>query len=263
MSVSQRFTVPPIMKPSVSFQMPMDVDTLTTESSARSNTYGPPQHTTVPMPQHQTLRQVTNVCCSVSRGKAELNAMLHNFQEDLDRIIANTFGETLPLRPMSQVDVDASSAPPPFLCSSCAQHRQGTWYSCDNCHVIVVRIDKVCQVILTKCSSQCEACQDAARPGFCLNVMGRHQMKLVSSTNSESYVPIPRLPFPWVSEPESSDTTGISNTNGETSSASSAVSSPSPVIHKGVACDICNKTIEGIRHKCLDCPGQFLTVWHQ
>jgi len=29
-----------------------------------------------------------------------------------------------------------------------------------------------------------------------------------------------------------------------------------PVIHHGVTCDSCKNTIEGIRHNCLECPGQ-------
>jgi len=117
---------------------------------------------------------------------------------------------------------------------------------------------------------QCEACHNAARPEFCLSVMGPHHMKLASSPNSESYVPIPRLPAPWTPRSESSDMTGILNTSfapttsastqtSETSSASSAV--PSPVIHNGIVCDVCNKIVEGVRHKCLDCPGRFLIVW--
>jgi len=30
---------------------------------------------------------------------------------------------------------------------------------------------------------------------------------------------------------------------------------PPPVIHQGVRCNVCSATIEGVRHKCLDCPG--------
>ena len=139
MSVSQRPAVPPLMKPSVSFQMPMDVDTMMTESSSRSNTYGLPQ---LPVPQHQLPAQAPYVCCSVSQGKAEVKAMLRNFQEDLSRVMTNNFVESLrstSSKSISQVDVGPTSSPPPSLCSLCIQHRQGTWYSCDNCHVVVVR----------------------------------------------------------------------------------------------------------------------------
>ena len=268
MSVSQRPVVPPFMRP-VSFQMPMDVDTMMTESSCRSNTYGRPQLPAVPVPQYQLPAQAPYVCCSVSQGKAEIKAMLHNFQEDLNRVMTNNFDESLrstSSKSLSQADVGPTSSPPPFLCSLCIQHHQGTWYSCNHCHVVVVRIYDLRSgkrdpygVFL-----QCEACHNEARPGFCLSVMGPHQMKLTPPPNSESYVPIPRLPVPWTPRPESSEMTGILNTSSEPttststqadnpSSASSAV--PSPVIHRGVLCDVCDKTIEGIRHKCLDCPG--------
>jgi hypothetical protein len=119
--------------------------------------------------------------------------------------------------------------------------------------------------ILTK-SFQCEACHNEARPGFCFSVMGPHLMKLTPSSNSESYVPIPRLPAPWTPQPESSVMTGILNTSSEPTSSSSMqtgnTSAPSapPVIHRGVFCDFCNEMIEGIRHKCLDCPSQFLIL---
>lgn len=140
MSVSHRPAIPLPMKPSVSFQMPMDVDTMMTESSCRSNTYGHPQH---PVSQHQLPVPAPYVCCSVSQGKAEVKAMLHNFQEDLNRFMAKNFDESRFLispKPISQVDVGPTSSPPPFLCSICIQHHQGTWYSCVNCHVVVVRI---------------------------------------------------------------------------------------------------------------------------
>ena len=38
-----------------------------------------------------------------------------------------------------------------------------------------------------------------------------------------------------------------------------ASSSTWPVIHHGVTCDSCRNTIEGIRHNCLECPGQYLS----
>lgn len=123
-------------------QMPMDnTEFLMTQSSHRSNTYIHPQHTAVSMPQHHSSTQAT-ICCSVSQGMAEVKAMLHNFQQDLNRVMAINFHEPLPSRssrPSSPAHVGPTSAPPPFLCSSCTQHRQGTWYSCNDCHVVVVR----------------------------------------------------------------------------------------------------------------------------
>ena len=94
--------------------------------------------------------------------------------------------------------------------------------------------------------------------------MGPHHMKFASSPNSESYVPIPRLPVPWTRRSESSDTTQVLNASfpppTQTSEPSSAPSAAStPVIHRGIVCDVCDKTIEGVRHKCLDCPGRSLT----
>jgi len=29
-----------------------------------------------------------------------------------------------------------------------------------------------------------------------------------------------------------------------------------PVVHAGIICDACSKTIHGVRHKCLDCRGK-------
>ena len=95
--------------------------------------------------------------------------------------------------------------------------------------------------------------------------MGPHHMKLVSSSNSETYVPIPRLPAPWTPRSDSSDVTGVLNTSFmPAASASTQASEASPVssvIHKGILCDVCNKEIVGIRNKCLDCPGRFLIFW--
>jgi hypothetical protein len=36
--------------------------------------------------------------------------------------------------------------------------------------------------------------------------------------------------------------------------------SRSPAIHLGITCDVCNRTVVGIRHKCLDCPGKVIAA---
>lgn len=35
---------------------------------------------------------------------------------------------------------------------------------------------------------------------------------------------------------------------------------PPPVIHQGIVCDMCEMVIEGVRHKCLDCPGAYIML---
>ncbi|KAI0033814.1 hypothetical protein K488DRAFT_46854, partial [Vararia minispora EC-137] len=59
--------------------------------------------------------------------------------------------------------------------------------------------------------------------------------------NIETSVPAPATQDPATAEPEPA-----------------VVDEPAPEvpkpIHRGVHCDICGKTIEGVRHKCLDCP---------
>lgn len=37
-----------------------------------------------------------------------------------------------------------------------------------------------------------------------------------------------------------------------------ATPTPAPVVHNGIICDMCQDTVIGVRHKCLDCPGKFL-----
>jgi hypothetical protein len=57
-----------------------------------------------------------------------------------------------------------------------------------------------------------------------------------SSAPYEASLPPPSSPTPAPSP--------ISNT------------APPPLVHIGVICDMCEKTIVGVRHKCLDCPGR-------
>lgn len=49
----------------------------------------------------------------------------------------------------------------------------------------------------------------------------------------------------------------VAEANANTSSAPTPTPPvPAPVVHSGILCDSCNTHPEGIRHKCLDCPGK-------
>jgi hypothetical protein len=122
-------------------------------------------------------------------------------------------------------------------------------------------------------------------------MMGPHSMKLLS-TSKASFQPAPRFPAPWPLPPTSIPTATLPplctsqatqrtrRPEVQTPVAKAATPNdlrqlppiipqsprtpiantfsvpPPPAIHRGVVCDHCEKTIEGVRHKCLDCPGE-------
>ncbi|KDR85758.1 hypothetical protein GALMADRAFT_234824 [Galerina marginata CBS 339.88] len=241
-------------------QVPMDVDvrTPTLRTSVTDHIHAQPNQTT---PQHRGSDTVTGSCCSISQGKAEIRAMLTEFKEVLDRVVVHDLSTHEQHSPEPEVSMEA---PPPSLCSICTRNivasRTGLsmWYSCESCHVVV-----------------CDACHHHERPGFCLNLMGPHQMKFATAIlNRHSRLPIPRLPAPWTprSMPPSSGfanapfipasalnpgppapTTAAPVSETRPPPAASTATPAAPIIHRGVVCDVCNSTIEGVRHKCLDC----------
>ncbi|KAH9486260.1 Protein JOKA2 [Psilocybe cubensis] len=105
----------------------------------------------------------------------------------------------------------------------------------------------------------CDSCHIVDKPaGFCLSNMGTHQMKLASASDARgSNLPIPHLPTPWdrfMTGPPSSSTPQSSSPSNTTPQVPVDSSNPTPVVHVGIICDVCNKVVEGVRHKCLDCP---------
>jgi next-to-BRCA1 protein 1 len=117
----------------------MDVDPTTpTTSSIRSQF---PR----PMTQHRASAPSLGACCSVSQGRAEVQEMLFNFQEGLNRVLENNLESPLVATPASSNSVlggfteKSASAPPPSLCSICTKNlAYGRRYSCTTCHVVVV-----------------------------------------------------------------------------------------------------------------------------
>jgi next-to-BRCA1 protein 1 len=124
---------------SASSQVPMDVDPTTpTTSNIR------PQ---LPA-QHPASAPSLGACCSVSRGRAEVQELLLNFQEGLNRVLESNLENPLVTTPaagnapLDGFAENSASAPPPSLCSVCTKNiaspLNSQWYSCASCHIVVV-----------------------------------------------------------------------------------------------------------------------------
>ena len=89
-------------------------------------------------------------CCSLSQSKAEIQALVQNFQKDLDRMLNSTFGRSsmeastappsLPDWPPTAINNYLLHSPPPssLSCSLCSISLAGRWYTCRECHARVV-----------------------------------------------------------------------------------------------------------------------------
>ncbi|PPQ79402.1 hypothetical protein CVT25_002672 [Psilocybe cyanescens] len=217
----------------VASQAAMDVDT------APPTTRSVSMRSIRPQPARPTAQRRSSAgsCCTVSKSNADMRAILTEFKDIVDSALATN------LSMISDGSNSANEAPPPSLCSVCTRSigslhdGHGDWYSCESCHVVV-----------------CDTCYNEDRPGFCLSSMGSHNMKLASASQARgSNLPIPHLPTPWTRFSVSSPTPASSSANATIQAPVIASNSP-PVIHTGILCDVCNEVIEGVRHKCLDCP---------
>lgn len=129
-------------------------------------------------------------------------------------------------------------------------------------------------VLLTHILLQCPNCHDSQSSGFCFVSSGPHVLKKEScpacptppassmngapSTNMISVQPPlvqwPNLvPFHTVPPPMLPVSPPVVPQQSQTLTPTPPTP-PSAVVHAGVGCDVCEKTIEGVRHKCLDCP---------
>ncbi|KIJ66196.1 hypothetical protein HYDPIDRAFT_186653 [Hydnomerulius pinastri MD-312] len=180
-------------------------------------------------------------CCSVAKGKADIETLLSSFKGDLDRIMRATFGAdyaekqqpslakaepscstpatSLPILPLSnrisptpsQTGAGASAS----WCFVCRTSFTGVWYGCVKCPWHAV----------------CPGCfSKSHHSAHTLSFGPSH----VVQQRSPAVIPVPVLTPP----PSTRD-------------ASEHAELP---VHRGVICDRCDKTIVGVRHKCLDCP---------
>ncbi|KAF9225555.1 hypothetical protein BS17DRAFT_807785 [Gyrodon lividus] len=185
--------------------------------------------------------------CSITKGKADIEALLSSFKDDLDRILCVTFGahytkgqSTAPAKAsgstvpgndtvLSHTDkvltspADSGTSASSRWCFVCRTNFNGIWYGCAKCPWHAV----------------CPGCFSKSHSAHTLSFGPSHIVQqrsptcyLVPSSDPPVTLPVP-TPVP---------TTG---------NASEDTVLP---VHRGVVCDNCDKTITGVRHKCLDCP---------
>lgn len=90
------------------------------------------------------------------------------------------------------------------------------------------------------------------------HVMRQADAPFIGVTPLAPVIPISHLPSPWM--PTAGSSQPVAQNPGPSSNAASVMQT-APVIHAGIVCDSCNVIIEGIRHKCLDCPGQLIQYY--
>ncbi|KAG1757855.1 hypothetical protein EDB19DRAFT_1901345 [Suillus lakei] len=176
-------------------------------------------------------------CCSVAKGKSEIETLLTSFKKDIDRIMVNTFGEcnvsaqvdtSLCQNPVGNEAPHASAStesPSSHWCFACRNEFSGSWYGCVKCPW---------HFICPSCFSRSGAVHTSSFGPT--HVVQQHQVApLVAVTPSVAEVPT------------ESQSTGTKPVDAEPNQCP-------PVIHRNIVCDNCNETIVGVRRKCLDCP---------
>ncbi|KAG2160021.1 uncharacterized protein EDB93DRAFT_1324500 [Suillus bovinus] len=185
-------------------------------------------------------------CCSITKGKSEMETLLISFRQDIDRIILDTFGQC---NASAQVDTSHRQTPlgsgisneahtsseascntstestSSHWCFVCRNEFSGSWYGCVKCPW---------HYVCPNCFSKSGAMHTFSF-GPAHVVQQREAVPSIAITPSAAEIPAESQP-------------------AGTELVDAQPNQHSPVIHRNIVCDSCNEIIVGVRRKCLDCP---------
>ncbi|KAJ3721825.1 hypothetical protein C8R42DRAFT_668536 [Lentinula raphanica] len=231
------------------------------------------------------------LCCSVAQTKKEIQELISSFKVDLDRALSSLdshaqrnpissagFADALspkippqviPSVPSPELVLPSVPMYPPLcqynLCWSCGVLKQGPWFDCANC------TSKLCVTCLenariSDCFSgsphvwkkqTCKYCVPSATPVLTPSPLQGTSWGSVplNSFGSPLLPSVPTMP-PSVREEATKESPSSLNVPFAVPVAESVSvrNEDNRVVHHDVWCDSCHSVIEGIRHKCLDCP---------
>ncbi|OJA10315.1 hypothetical protein AZE42_05181 [Rhizopogon vesiculosus] len=193
-------------------------------------------------------------CCSVSKGKSEMESLLFSFKKDFDRIMRNTFGPeydstaevdtsvrrtavrnvekptaACPSSEASYSPVYISPDTPSHWCFVCRTKFSGSWFGCVKCPWHFV------------CPS-------------CFSKSGAVHTSSFGPTHVVRQHGPAAVPPSIAVTPPAAEVPAVSQSRRTSPAVDAGPNQRQPVVHRNVACDSCKKTIVGIRRKCLDCP---------
>ncbi|KAF8899092.1 hypothetical protein BD779DRAFT_1486970 [Infundibulicybe gibba] len=273
---------------------PMDIDITPVAANLGSHPFTRPQQTDTPMPDDccSVAQAKVEIQALLTHFQQDLDRILTRTfgPEFVGTPTQNhrTLGHSIPstsslfMPPMPQV----------LMCSSCAKWFQGRWYACELCHYVMCvgcydRGDPSYCFSTTGCHHMTRHDPDSTTESR--NAPRALPAVPMSPPSWPSWAPplppppppfnsliqpffppnpvTPMIPFvppqsvfvPPRNLPEPPRLSAESNIHPAADTIDSAPARvrtppPPPPIHLGILCDLCKNIIEGVRHKCLDCP---------
>ncbi|KIY73564.1 hypothetical protein CYLTODRAFT_416943 [Cylindrobasidium torrendii FP15055 ss-10] len=212
---------PPVLFPSPGMAHPTDTD------KGPHHFMSPPVLPPMWPHRHYSMAQSQSqtACCSVSAARQDVSQLISDFKKDLDDVVA---------------DLSPSPASPSSnnKCTECDMQSLAMLPACLTCSAVL-----------------CSNCRTSSSPGctgFGHTFPSPHPGSWPPVTRPMSFAEPPTPVTPFI-PPPCSPPPIIPTMDGWPHRAPQPPTGPAAVIHHGVICDSCNTTIEGVRHKCLDC----------